>query len=97
MGKTLSLQWLVEASTTFTRKLKNIYFPYLCVIHWHPIGIYARLFFETALKRISNILFGCSFVLVFVYDGEAEKNHHRQEGSEGEACGERREMEKILK
>lgn len=55
------------------RKLKNIYFPYLCVIHWHPIGIYARLFFETALKRISNILFVCSFVLVFVYDGEAHK------------------------
>lgn len=61
-------------------------FPYLCIIHWHPIGIYARLLLKTALERISNILFVVVVVVmvaqVFVYDSKKKnrvKNDKREE------------------
>lgn len=59
---------------TFYKLIVFSFFPYLCIIHWHPIGVYARLLLEAALERISNILFCvvCLFVLVFVYDSKKE-------------------------
>lgn len=38
-------------------------FPYLCIIHWHPIRVYGKLFLETALECIGNILVCVSFCL----------------------------------
>lgn len=55
------------------KKEKLITFSYLCIIHWQPIGRYARLFLEIALKCIRNILHVCMCVWVILLKGMKKK------------------------